>query len=75
MGQPETAPSYRTPEWQKGVPQSMQRAAWMRDSSSAPKASWNSFQSPTRSAGGRSGGSARSYSMKPVGFAIVRLLC
>ena len=60
-----------TPEWQKGVPQSMQRAAWERNSSSVLKAEWNSFQSLTRSAGGLSGGNARSYSMKPVGCAMI----
>src|SRR5687768_12878945 len=31
---------------------------------------WNSFQSRTRSAGGRSTGSSRKYSMNPVGFPI-----
>ena len=73
IGQPEAAPSYMTAPWQKGVPQSMQRAAWSRNSSLVLKAVWNSFQSFTRSAGARSGGSARSYSIKPVGLAIHHL--
>ncbi len=67
MGQPEAAPSYRSvPEWQKGVPQSMQRAACC-GSVLASKAGCASFQSLTRSRGGRAGRSSRSNSMNPVG--------
>jgi len=50
MGSRKAMPSSRVPVWQKGTPQSMQRApCWRRSDSSA--CSWNSCQSATRSAG------------------------
>src|SRR6185503_12227542 len=68
-GQPDAMPLINCPVWQNGMPQSMQRAPWWRNLSTA-KCSWNSFQSFTRSSGERSLGSSRSYSMKPVGLPI-----
>src|SRR5262245_63226949 len=68
-GQPEAMPLISLPVWQNGTPQSMQRApCWRRRFSSMWW--WNSFQSRTRSAGERSTGSSRRYSMNPVGFPI-----
>ena len=58
MGQPAAMPSRRAPVWQKGTPQSMQRAPWLRSIASSAW-SWNSSQSRTRSAGGRSSGNSR----------------
>src|SRR4029453_6845603 len=53
------------PLWQKGMPQSMQRAAWARSSSSGNLPS-SSRQSRRRSSTGRRAGTRRSNSMKPV---------
>src|SRR3954454_13514792 len=67
IGQPEAMPLKRVPVWQKGMPQSMHRAAcscnffcsiWR----------WNSFQSLSRSWAERSAGSSRRYSRNPLGL-------
>ena len=72
MGQPVARPAITSPVWQKGVPQSMQRAPWSR-SFLAGNSSWNSSQSWMRSSGLRSGGSSRFSSRKPVGLPIAYL--
>src|SRR5262245_18026258 len=53
------------PVWQKGMPQSMQRAPWVR-TLSAGKSSYSSFQSSTRTGIGRRFGNSRSFFIKPV---------
>src|SRR5207245_1159304 len=70
MGQPEAIPLRSVPVWQKGMPQSMQRAPCSRSFFSS-MCRWNSFQSRIRSIAGRSSGNSRKYSIKPVGFPIV----
>src|SRR5215471_2857901 len=72
-GQPEAAPEISLPVWQNGTPQSMQRAPCWRSRFSSMWW-WNSFQSRTRSAGERSTGSSRRYSIKPVGLPIYLVL-
>src|SRR5512137_2954669 len=72
MGQPEAMPLSRVPVWQKGTPQSMQRAACSR-SLPCSRWRWNSFQSRMRSRAKRYWGSSRRYSMKPVGLPIIYL--
>lgn len=69
MGHPEAAPPIIRPVWQNGTPQSMQRAPCSRSASSG-ECRWNSCQSEMRSAGGRTTGSVRVYSMNPVGLPI-----
>ena len=64
---PLAMPLINLPVWQKGIPQSMQRAPCVRSFFSSMWW-WNSFQSFTRSVGVRSTGSSRKYSMKPVGL-------
>src|SRR5262249_9019772 len=64
---PLAMPLRSVPVWQKGTPQSMQRAAWVWSFFSS-KCSWNSCQSLMRSLALRSAGSSRRYSMNPVGL-------
>src|SRR5262245_39440157 len=68
MGQPEAIPARSVPVWQKGTPQSMQRAPCLRRPSSG-RWWWNSFQSLVRSKGAASAGSSRGTSMKPLDLA------
>src|ERR1041385_1384424 len=60
------------PVWQNGTPQSMHREPCSR-SFACSMWKWNSFQSTMRSAGERSCGSSRKYSMNPVGLPIFQL--
>src|SRR5881275_2742168 len=59
------------PEWQNGMPQSMQRAPCSRSPSSA-SGSWNSEKSLTRSSTGRLRGFTRSSLRKPPSSPIER---
>src|SRR4051794_26640561 len=57
--------------WQNGTPQSIQRAPWVRRSTSAGAVKI-SKKSCTRSRGSRYGTAWRSNSLKPVGLPILR---
>lgn len=69
IGQPDAIPLINVPEWQNGMPQSIQRApcSWSLSSSMWR---WNSFQSLIRSSAFLSIGSSLKYSINPVGFPI-----
>ena len=72
-GQPEAIPLSILPNWQKGTPQSMQRAPWSLCSSKG-RLSWNSQKSLILSLGALTAPVFLSYSKKPVAFPIFTVL-